>query len=428
MKSIIILGLLTILFLGVNLEKKIKLLLISIFILPFFYNLFGILPNSVKLITDIYLLLFLFEIISSKKLMDVIRYNKVTKYTFIYMLVFTFIFIFSGIVNGSNIFLSLLEYRRIVFPLFFLFVLNYYSILKNQIYKFEPFLKLVFILQFILIPLQYIFYDYYIDYLIDFKNRIDSASGTFGQGTSIMGVFIVSYFMYYYIINRQNVKSFLYLLPLPFIFSGGGNLILLSSFVLNIFTQSKNVSRIFKISIGIVIGIILMQILSIYVFKENVLSNSVNYIEQYFIKRKVGGIHYINPSNNKLDRFHGPAYVALQLKSSNKEIFGFGNDVYATSRTLEINKNKFNLNEVINLVPELMMKYGYLGLIINLIFYLWLLIYFYQNRKKNIFYQASLILVFITLLSFMYTKPIYQRVFLSFIFFIFHKAELISKK
>lgn len=157
-------------------------------------DIFGILPNSVKIITDIYLILFFVEILLKNKFSEVIKLNKITRFTAIYSAVFTVIFVLSALVNQSNISLSLLEHRKIIFPLLFLLVLNYYSILKNKIYNFEPFLRIIFIVQMIIIPLQYIFYDLYKGYMVTYMNRIDSASGTFGVGTAMVGVFIINYY------------------------------------------------------------------------------------------------------------------------------------------------------------------------------------------------------------------------------------------
>ena len=54
-------------FLLLRIEFRIILLLMSIFILSFFYNYFPILPDGVKVISEIYILIFFLEIFIKKK-------------------------------------------------------------------------------------------------------------------------------------------------------------------------------------------------------------------------------------------------------------------------------------------------------------------------------------------------------------------------
>jgi len=211
------------------------------------------------------------------------------------------------------------------------------------------------------------------------------------------------------------------------VFSGGATVLLSGSFVFNILTQNKNLKQIMKIVAGVVLFFMVFELLSYKVFGQDMIMYSYSYVERYYNKRAAGKVEAIIQSNNKLDRLLGPAYVAHQLSVYKKQLFGFGNDVYATSDALDIQKNKFNIGEITNLVPELMIKYGYLGLLVNVIFYSWLFIFYYKRKNMNLFFQLSFILVFITLGDFMYSKPIYQQIYVTFIFFFFYKAELFSR-
>ena len=256
--------------------------------------------------------------------------------------------------------------------------------------------------------------------------KIDCASGTFGVGTSLIGIFIISYFIYYYNLNNNSPKSFFLLYPLAFIFSGGANTILIGAFGLNFITQKNNIKSLSKILVGILCIFLLFQVISKLFFEKDLLKSSYTYVidgMERYTSEESGELM----SNQKLSRYKGPAYAYYKLIQFDKLLFGFGNSVYASSKVLESKYNKFSLNEVINLVPELMLKYGLAGLLINLIFYFYLLIYYFSRRKVNIYYHISYILVFIAIVSFMYTKPIYQQIFLAFIYFNFFKAEMLQK-
>lgn len=415
----------TTIFLMSKMEIKMHLLIFSVFILPFFYDYFPILPNSTKLITDVYLSIFFLFVFISDKLILVIKYNKISVFLFIYVTIFLAVITLSSITNNSSVILVLLETRKVVFPLMIVCLFNYYEILKKKQYDFERVLKYIFILQAVLIPIQYVFYDIYSKYMVKEMIRIDAASGTFGIGTSMIGVFIVLYFIYTFM-KFKKMTSFFTLVPLPFVFSGGSNVLLIGATCLALFVKRLNKKMIRSMLAGVVVIIFLGVVSSLCIFDRNPIIDSYEYVSRG-TERTLTKKEMFTHQTNKLSRLYGPIYAVQELSRHNKEILGFGTSVYATSTSLGISTNPFDIGEIINLVPELLLKYGYSGLLVNIVFYMFLIGYFFRKRKINNYYAISFIFSVVYLLNFMYTKPIYQPVFNCFVFFIYYKACSLEK-
>jgi len=423
--TISFIALFTLIFLMSKINVQIFLVMFSVFILPFFYAYFPILPNAVKIITDIYLFIFVLYFIISNRLAKVIMYNKITVFLLIYMAVFVMIVVLSSITNNSDSVLVLLEIRTVLFPFVIICIFNYYEILKGKEYQFEVLLKYIFMLQVFLIPMQYLLYDFYYRYMVTTMHQIDAASGTFGIGTSMIGVFIVLYFIYSFMSSKIIISIFS-LLPLPFVFSGGGNILLVVSFFLVLLVQKINTKMILNIFF-ITLGIILFTVLFFaYVFDRNPIIESYEYISTGFEKTTTEE-EMFTAGNYKLSRLYGPLYAIDMISQYDKKILGFGPSVYATSTSLGVSTNLFDIGEIINLVPELLLKYGYSGLLVNIFLYMFLIGYFFRKRKINNYYAISFIFSVVYLLNFMYTKPIYQPAFNCFVFFIYYKACSLEK-
>jgi len=395
--------------------------------MPISYEYFSIFPNGIKLLIDLFLIYFLLEIFIKNKLLEVTAYNRITKYTAVYIIIFSGVFLFSSIINNSHFNLSILEYRKIVFPLIILYIFNYYSILKKSPLDLDSVFKKLFIIQIIVVSFQFLFFPYLQKYIAYPVSHIDSAAGTLGRGTSMIGVLVVIYFIYDFIKTRFSFTSFVYLIPLIFIFSGGANVLFLFGLLLTVSFSMKLSRRIIKPFIGVLLFGLLLVIVSKTLFNANIITSSYNYIVTKVYEKNVVS-NSLFTQGEKLSRLKGPVYAVEQLNYYNKNLFGFGSAVYATSTSLNIKSNRFSIGEVINLVPELLLKYGYIGLFVNVLFYAWLIVYYYKRRKNNNYYLIALIIAILNLLNFMYTKPIYQYPYLTFLFYVFYMAEMVGKE
>ena len=411
----------TIVFLISKLENKFNIIVLLVYVLPFFYGYLHILPNSIKILPSFFMLLITVEILLyNKKVLNRMRKRKIGNLIIKYSVLLLLVLLTTTIINQGSLVLLLLELRKLFYPFFFYLIFEYYSFIKQKLYSFETKMKKIMLLQVIIIPLQYYFYDEYIDYLPILFRKMDSAAGTWGIGTSLLGVMMVVYFVYYYLATKK-IISFLFLTPLIFIFSGGAIFLLMIAFVSIVMFEKINLKRYIRLGMLLLLLFGSVQVVSSYFFKYSLINYTTNYFIRAYDSQSQGD--YLTKGNRKVVRLRALSYADYQLEEYNNRLLGFGNDVYFKSNILKTTSNKFEVDEIMSLAPELMLKYGYIGLCVFIGFWGYLVFYFYKNRKYK-YGKVLFILFVINLLSFMYTKPIYYAPFLFFLFFLIKKFEV----
>lgn len=414
-------------------SKFLSYLIIIIYIFPFFYNYLNLLPIQAKWMFDISILIFFVNNILGKKKYR-FQHTKPFNYLFFFSLSLSIIYLLSSIINESNVLLTILSIEKI-FQAFLLYIIIY-SFLSldsdNSIYKVDKYFDRVIKIQVILIPIEYILYTFYknfSDILIKNVtfNPYDIASGTFGNGsTGAVGVFCVCYFIYAYV-HLKKKYSYIFLIPLLFIFSGGAIILLVIALFL-IFLTSAN--KLVKQTIPIVLGTLTLvsvgYMASGYIFQKEFLTNSLvnvndtlnDYIDS--ITNQNGYNEWEITKQGRLDRIRGFYYVNQVLNSKNQIFYGMGSSVGSSSQTLNITKsNKEQITEVNNETLFYFLQAGLSGALCFLFLNLLLIIYFFKRIFKDDLYKTGFIISVVIFISSFYIRPFQNPAVLTFFIYIY---------
>jgi len=399
-----------------NSKNLSKLLIYLICLLPFFYNYFVILPYLFRWSIDFLILFTLFTLPKNKR----IPKNKLYRYFQIYTILIIFTILFSAFYNNSNILLTIASIRKAILP-FVLFYIFYHImfIYQDEIYN-DTFTKISYI-QIIIVPIEYLLFLFYSNFRASLSentpyNSYDIASGTFGAGgTGVVGVFLVIFFVYSFI-NLNRKYSYIFLIPLAFIFSGGANVLLIIAILFIIFFTNKKLKN--KISNLFYIGLFISMILIIsnLIFSGVLINNIGTAFEKYYIFSFEKKGETFGTYDQKLSRIGGFIYVNKRLNTTGNKILGLGLDAVAESRTLNV--KSFKLGSITDIKSESLFRLsqsGYLGLIINYSFYLFIILYFIKRFKRNKYYLTGTIIFILFFISTFYIQSINNINLMSFI-------------
>ncbi len=390
-----------------KLKKISNLLLFIIYVLNFFYNYLEILPYSIKWSLDIVILIILFTLSENKNTPK----NIVFRYYRNFTILIIFAIILSAIYNNSNVLLTIATIRKTLLP-FILFYI-FYSI--TFIYKEETYIKTflnIIYLQIILVPIEYLLYLYYSDFHNFLKitvpyNKYDIAVGSFGGGgTGVLGTFLVLFFVYSNVYLDKKY-SYLFLVPLVFTFSGGANLLfVIAMFFILVFTTKTITDKMINV-FYLVMFFSVAIIVSDYIFNGNLLDSTYYAFEKFYEYSFEDKGETFGNSEQKLSRIGGFSYVIEKLNTTGNMIIGLGPD--AVNRSLTLGVESYKLGSISDIKSDILFRLiqsGFLGVIINYIFYLFTLLYFVKRLKYSKYYVSGTIIIILFIISTFYIQTL----------------------
>ena len=407
-----------------------KILFVFLYLVPITYKYFSLLPNKIQWISDILVVLTFLLFFFDNDMQ--IKRNKITReLSILFFLLITVCLISSGL-NKSNFLFTILEIKRLIFPLLIYFVLEQTT--SNQKYKIIKWYSVVIIIQIIVMPIQYMSYilvPNFGKYLSYGVNLVDCATGTVGRGTGAISVFLVIFFIYNYVVMKKK-GSFVFLIPLLFTFSNGANVLLVISIVLLFLMKEIKIWSLKSVlSVVLLIGAGLF--ISSYIFKKNIFTSSYETLfllkerkltDKWTKKREVKGL-----DGGKLTRKDGYLYLHENFKQPANYFFGLGPDVIAKSTTFDVKKSKLPyVNEITNDYNLILAKFGYSGLFVFYFFWLRILLYIYKFRKKGEMFKGGFVIVLIFILSTFYSSGFVNLYFMFFIMFVLTEINTKLKK
>ena len=366
-----------------------KWILIVVFILPIFYEHFNFLPEAIKYLLDILVLLYFLNF------QRFTRYR--TNFTSLYVkyIVVIVVITFISLIVHHEIFLIFFqELRRLVYPLVF------YLMIKDILDSYEDgsirlhklFLTIFFIqvpvtiLQSLLFPILKRFPIYTSGGSI---NMIDIASGTLGSGaTSTLGILIPLIIIYFY-----DLKIFKYslwfIVPIIIINSGGGLILftgILTVLAVYSFTHGSLKFRVRALGgLVILIGLFLVFSTTAY-FQENISGYENSFVRYDKLFVRGGQQTFGGDENYKIDRLNGYKYLRSKMDATESWIglgFTFKENGYKPDYQF-----KSDINSIIA-------ERGFFGLFVYFVFGVFFMIYEYRMLRARGYRQ-----IFIKLLVF----------------------------
>ncbi|WP_421918640.1 hypothetical protein [Marinifilum sp.] len=354
--------------------KLYKVILIVIFILPFFYEYFTVLPVAFKWLNDIVIFVFGFLYFKSNfKYLNKIMNRKMIhlRGLIIYTILSTVFLLISSLLNYCPFILLLLTLKKTFVPLI-LYLIILIEISKNNFSNIYDLYKKIFVVQLVLIPIEYL---YFLEpsirkYLVDSLaiNELDIACGTLGAGqTGILGMILVCFFLFT-LFTKQFFKSLLCAIPLIFINSGGAVILFCIVYLLFILLGGVSVKKRLKILIATLIIVPILFEYSTDLLGYDLIDRyQRSYLGYYdnIVENKATWAGE-NETADKLDRIAGYFYVLDQFNAPMEVVFGLSPQKLANSKTLGIKSSGIGegVTDIKNDFLYILIEKGFVGIIV----------------------------------------------------------------
>jgi len=396
--------------------KLIIIILYLIFYLPFFFEYTNLLPSVFKSAIELLIVLYFIFLFLNGRIKNYMKSN-IYKLYLIFNLLIIIVYIISTIINNSDFIYLFIRCKTFIISFLLFNIFLTYIHKSNNIVRIRFFFKQFSKIQIYVSFAQYLLAFFFSFYLKEFQSFdiIDIAAGTIGRGTGLFAVLCVMIFIYYFTFENDK-KAFIYLLPLLVTFSSGANMILVIAIILSILLNASKVKLFSKTTMVYIIIIVIAGVfVSTYIIKDNIISNSINYISK--TNSNVNERNIIIYDNGKLTRQLGYLYIIDKLDKTDNEIFGIGPDALVISKAQEKINKVDGIEEILNTTYYLWLEIGYVGIVIYYLFLIILSIMLFKGRK-NKFFKGGFIIVIIFILSSYYTTIHFSlpiMVFFSFI-------------